>query len=76
VGAYRDVAQAVVRRVPDTGAAGSTPASPTMEEPADVVTAPRSRRDERKPWRFDSALLRTMEGDRLVEEHRWKRCTA
>jgi len=30
----------------------------TLEELADVVTAPRSKRDERKPWRFDSALLR------------------
>jgi hypothetical protein len=40
-----------------------------------VVTAPRSKRDERKPSRFDSALLRTMEGVRLVEERRWKRRT-
>jgi hypothetical protein len=24
-----------------------------------VVTAPRSKRDERKPWRFNSALLRS-----------------
>jgi hypothetical protein len=40
-----------------------------------VVTAPRSKRDERKPWRFNSALLGTMEGVRLVEERRWKRRT-
>lgn len=53
------------------GHAGST------EEPADVATAPHSRWDERKPWRFDSALLRShKEGDRPVEGHRWKRCTA
>ena len=29
-----------------------------MEELADVATAPRSKRDERKPWGFNSALLR------------------
>jgi hypothetical protein len=66
---------------PALGVVGSSPANPdtadpTVEEPADVVTAPRSKRDECKPWRFNSALLRHLEGDRLVEEHRWKRCTA
>lgn len=50
----------------------------TLEELADVVTAPRSKRDERKPWRFDSALLRAWRRQPIGAGHglesRWGSC--
>jgi hypothetical protein len=50
----------------ESEAVGSNPANPTMEDLADVVTAPRSKRDERKPSEFNSPVLRARKASELV----------